>query len=76
MYCGVSGWAYIRERKVPFATTSFEKGVVGVFSRVGLFSGDYGTCPNTSHGRQLNTKVCGSEGAIFLFLLSTKIYRE
>ena len=30
------------ERKAPFATTSFKK-VGGVFSRVGLFLGDYGT---------------------------------
>ena len=30
------------ERKAPFATTSFKKGGMGVFSRVGLFSGDYG----------------------------------
>ena len=46
MYCGINGWAYVlAERKAPFATTSFKKGV-DVFSfnsRVGLFSGDYGT---------------------------------
>ena len=28
---------------MPFATTSFKKGV-GLFLRVGLFSGDYGMC--------------------------------
>ena len=36
MYCSISRWPYFR------ATTSFEKRGVGVFSRVGLFSGDYG----------------------------------
>ena len=31
------------KRKAPFATTLFKKGGVGLFSRVGLFLGDYST---------------------------------
>ena len=36
------------ERKAPFETTSFKKGV-SVFSRVGLFSGDYSITPRSKH---------------------------
>ena len=39
MYCGINRWAYFREK----SKTSIQKRGVGVFLRVGLFSGDYGT---------------------------------
>ena len=37
MYCGINRWAYFRERKAPFTTTSFKKlGGGGLFSTVDL----------------------------------------
>ena len=41
MYCGINGWAYFREKST-LCNNFIQKRGVGVFSRVGLFSGDYG----------------------------------
>ena len=42
MYCGINGWAYFREKST-LCNNFIQKKGVGVFSRVGLFSGDYST---------------------------------
>ena len=46
MYCSKNGWAYFREKSTLCNNFIQKKGGggggVGVFSRVGLFSGDYG----------------------------------
>ena len=41
MYCGINGWAYFREKSI-LCNNFIIKGGLGVFLRVGLFSGDYG----------------------------------
>ena len=42
-YCGINGWAYLREKST-LCNNFIQKRGVGIFSRVGLFSGDYGIC--------------------------------
>ena len=41
MYCGINRWAYFREKNT-LCNNFIQKRGVGVLSRVGLFSGDYG----------------------------------
>ena len=42
MHYGINWWVHFREKST-LATTSLKERGVGIFSRVGLFSGDYGT---------------------------------
>ena len=51
------------KRKAPFARTSFKKGGEGLFSRVGLFLGDYGSSKvptSSATGDEVNG-VCNKE---------------
>ena len=42
MYCSMDGWAYFREKSTLYNNFILKRGV-GIFSRVGLFLGDYDT---------------------------------
>ena len=41
MYCSINRWVYFPEKST-LCNNFVQKGEVGLFSRVGLFSGDYG----------------------------------